>query len=1007
MSEKRKTRKSSISDQPISSEQSSQMNEDESTAPSISASDRSKDKMIYFSKGLKRSLSSESAAPSDALSYRSMGQPLSFNVKKSELTEEPVRKKPKKDLEPQREAEEDPGGSHLLKIQTNHRNEMLRKFAKTSEGNGDQESSLDSIYTELIISTGESEGPHEEHSFRRQRQPSSVNTVHLNDIFRHVLPQDTTRRIVLTKGVARIGKSFSVQKFILDWAEGKANQDFEFVFSLAFRELNLIRGNKSLLKLLTDINPALQHLKESEVLDKAKVLVILDGLDESRIKLDFENKPVKSVTEETSVGNLLASLIQGNLLPNANLWITSRPAAANQIPAKYVSMVTEIRGFNDSQKEEYFRRRFRDDVNLPEKIISHIRSSQTLDIMCQIPIFCWISGILFKEIFAGDEKAQTPQTLTEMMAHYLLAQTKRSSRKYDKKTERNKERLLKTQKEFLLKLGKLAFVQLQNNNIIFYDEDLKDCGIDLQEATIYSGFCSTVLREEDVISQKKVFFFVHLTIQEFFAAFFVYECFISKNTKELGNFLDWKDQQHTLYDLMKMTVDKVLEEQNGQLDFFLRFLLGLLVEPNRRVLEGLLTSPDLSQDTDKKILTHLKALRRKALSPESCINLFQSMVEMRDNKVKDEIQEYLKKSDRSKTELTPLYCSALAYMLQVSKDQLDLLELKSFNTSDEGRRRLIPAVRISRKAILADCKVTEEWVKHLSFGLKFPYSPLRDLDLSNNDLKVSGVKLLCDGLSNAGCRLERLSLSGCQVTEKGCTDLASALKSNPSHLIELDLSYNNLGDSGEKLMSELKENTQYKLSKLPLEHGGSHRMIDGLKKYACELTLDPNTVHKNLLLSEGNRKVTWVEVEQPHPDHEERFVTCQQVLCEQALDGRSYWEMEVLEPFMVGLTYKSIGREGHDGKLESNDKSWCLFCSNDGCFVTGDGEKVSVTSHHSRSSRVGVYLDWPAGNLSFYRVSSDIRTRLHTFKTTFNAPLYPAVGLHTVPKNSQSFALFC
>ncbi|XP_033969700.1 NLR family CARD domain-containing protein 3-like isoform X4 [Trematomus bernacchii] len=991
MAEKRKTRRRSISE-PISSEQSSQMNEDESTAPSISASDRSKE-IIDFSKGLKRSPSSESAAPSVARSHQSIGEPIYFNVKKSEITEEP-----------QREAKDDPGSSHLLKIQTNHRNEMLRKFAKTSEGNGDQESSLDSIYTELIISTGESEGPHEEHSFRQQRQPSSTNTVHLKDMFRHVLPQDTTRRTVVTKGVAGIGKSFSVQKFILDWAEGEANQDFEFVFSLAFRELNLIRGNKSLLKLLIDIHPALRHLKE--VLDKAKVLVILDGLDESRIKLDFENKPVKLVTEETSVGNLLASLIQGNLLPNASLWITSRPAAANQVPAKYVSMVTEIRGFNDSQKEEYFRRRFKDDVDLPEKIVSHIRSSQTLDIMCQIPIFCWISGILFKEIFAGDEKAETPQTLTEMMAHYLLAQTKRRSRKYDKSPERNKEKLLKKHKEFLLKLGKLAFVQLQNNNIIFYDEDLKDCGIDLQEATIYSGFCSTVLREEYVISQKKVFFFVHLTIQEFFAALFVYECFISKNTKELGNFLDLKDQEHTLYDLMKMTVDKVLEEQNGHLDFFLRFLLGLLVEPNRRFLEGLLTSPDPSQDTDKKILTHLKALRRKALSPESCINLFQSMVEMRDTKVKDEIQEYLKKSDRSKTELTPLHCSALAYMLQVSKNQLDWLELKSFNTSDEGRRRLIPAVRISRKAILADCKVTEEWVKHLSFGLKFPYSPLRDLDLSTNDLKDSGVKLLCDGLSNPGCRLERLSLSGCQVTEKGCTDLASALKSNPSHLLKLDLSYNNLGDSGEKLMSELRENTQYKLSELLVEHGGSHRMIDGLKKYACKLTLDPNTVHKNLLLSEENRKVTWVEVEQPYPDHKDRFVTCQQVLCEQGLDGRSYWEMEVLEPFMVGLTYKSIGREGHDGKLGSNDKSWCLVCSNEGCFVTGDGEKVSVPSHHSRSSRVGVYLDKPAGNLSFYRVSSDSRTRLHTFKTTFNASLYPAVGLYTVPKNSQSYALF-
>ncbi|KAI3376052.1 hypothetical protein L3Q82_016589 [Scortum barcoo] len=355
--------------------------------------------------------------------------------------------------------------------------------------------------------------------------------------------------------------------------------------------------------------------------------------------------------------------------------------------------------------------------------------------MCQIPIFCWIFAVLCQEVFGVDKTAETPQTLTEMMAHFLFAQTKRRSR------------------------NKLAFVQLQKNNLIFYDEDLEDCGIDITEATIYSGFCTAVFREEQVFSQKKVFFFVHLTIQEFFAALFVYDCFTNKNTKELGSFLDLKDKEHTLLDLVKMTVDTVSEKKNGHLDFFLRFLLGLMVESNRRVLQGLLTSPDTSQDTDKKILTHLRAIRRKALSPDSCINLFQTMVEMRDHKVKDEIQKYLKLLDHSKTELTPLHCSALAYMLQVSKDDLDELDMKSYNTSDEGRRRLIPAVRISRKAILADCRVTKEWIEHLAFDFKLSHVRLRELDLSNNDLKDSGVKMLCDGLSSQYCRLKTLSLA--------------------------------------------------------------------------------------------------------------------------------------------------------------------------------------------------------------------------------------------------------
>lgn len=596
------------------------------------------------------------------------------------------------------------GEEDILKPKKDLQKAMQNKFSVTGEGNGDQQISLKSIYTILYITIGENKELSEKHEFghlkgRLQKQPSLDSSVNLTDIFKPLTDQENPNRTVITKGIAGIGKSFSVQKFILDWAEEKANKDVDFVFCLTFRELNLVTRKKSLNELLVEFHPALKPLKDSLAYAKAKIIVILDGLDESRHSLDFADmKTVSSLRDATSVGNLLVNLIKGNLLPDANIWITSRPAAANQIPAEHINMVTEIRGFTDPQKEEYFKRRFSDDPSLAGRITQHIQSSQSLDIMCQIPIFCWISAVLFQEVFGGEPDIEIPQTLTEMMAQFVFVQTKRRSRKYEMKNP-HKGKLLQTHKEFLLKLGKLAFNQLLENNLIFYEEDLRDSNIDTQEASIYTEFCNTVLREEEIFYQRKIHFFVHLTLQEFFAALFVYECFVTKQTKQLGNLLDLEDKDHALVDLAKKTVEKVLQKKNGHLDFFLRFLLGLMVEPNRRALQGMLTSVDPNDDTDKKVLTYLRSIRRKNLSPDSCINIFQAMVEMRDNKVKDEIQEYLKMDGRPKKELTPLHCSALAYMLQVSKNELEELDLKSYNTTDEGRRRLIPAVRSSKKAV--------------------------------------------------------------------------------------------------------------------------------------------------------------------------------------------------------------------------------------------------------------------------------------------------------------------
>ncbi|KAJ0056044.1 hypothetical protein NL108_018242 [Boleophthalmus pectinirostris] len=875
------------------------------------------------------------------------------------------------------------GDDKLFHLTVKLKEEMHKRFSMTSEGNGDERSPLKHIYTSLSINFGKREVLPEYYSMMMKRTDPHVEEAQINDLF-HSPPVKT--RTVLTNGVAGIGKSFCVQKFIVDWAEGAAQKDAHFVFCLAFRELNLIKNETSLLQLLTDFHPALSGT-DPQVLDWTKVILILDGFDESRFDLDFRNtERVTSLQEVTSVSNLVLNLIQGNLLPSAQLWVTSRPAASHQIPGEFIHTVTEIQGFNDLQKEEYFRKRFRNKPELAEMVISHVKSSHSLDLLCQIPIFCWMSSVLFEEVFGGEEQTGAPQTLTEMMAAFVSIQTKRSSRKYDKTPEKERTKLLKAKRELLLKVGKLAFIHLLNNNLIFYEEDLQQCELEFKETTVESGFFSSILQQEQLFLQQNVYFFVHLIVQEFFAALYVYDCFTNNKpwAPELSSFLGLESSESSsrppVFDLLKMVVDKVLEINNGTLYYFQRFLLGLVLESNQRFIPGLLRPLESREDTVKKMLIHLKAIRRKTISPDTCINLFNTMVEMGDTKISEEIQEYLKSDDRARVHLTPLHCSALAFTMQLSKSIMEELDLKSYNTSEEGRRRLIPAVRNCRKANLSDCRVTEAFLKLLSSALTFPHSPLRHLDLSNNDLQDSGVKLLCEGLRSATCRLTTLRLSACLVTEKGCGFLVSALKSNPSHLKELDLSYNHL-ESGESALSELKKEPQFNLLQIDVSHGGSHRMIPGPKKYLCEFTWASPCAE--VQFSDQQRAVS-------RSDQGPDLVL---VRGAQGLSGRCYWEIEASEPFNIGVTNWSR-EEDAEFRLGLNHKSWSFVCSEEGCYCLHDNKKIPVPSVHcSRSSRLAVYLDHMSGVLSFYRVSTDSQHLLFTFREKFTDILCVAAEL--------------
>ncbi|XP_078790979.1 NLR family CARD domain-containing protein 3-like isoform X1 [Oryzias latipes] len=684
---------------------------------------------------------------------------------------------------------------------------------------------LNEIYTELFITEGGRGELNEEHEVRQieaasRKADRAETSIRQEELFQLPAGRQEPIRTVMTKGVAGIGKTVLTQKFTLDWAEGKAHQNLHFTFPFTFRELNVLKEEKfSLVELVHHFFP---ETKQAGICSFKyfQVLFIFDGLDECRLPLDFhKTQIVNDPRKPTSVANLLTNLIRGNLLPSARLWITTRPAAANQIPAECVDMVTEVRGFDDPQKEEYFRKRFRDEEQA-SRIISHIKRSRSLHIMCHIPVFCWITATVLEDLLKSREGGKLRKSLTEMYFHFLVVQAKVKKGTYYGGTETDPHWSPGSRK-MMESLGKLAFEQLQKGNLIFHKSDLTECGIDIRAASVYSRMFIQIFREERGLYQDKVFCFIHLSVQEFLAALHVHLTFITSGVNLMED--EQKKKSLKILKLKKSgpvqfyqsAVEKTLESPNGHLDLFLRFLLGLSSQTNQNLLRGLLTQTGSSSQTNQETVQFIKEKISEDLPTEKSINLFHCLNELNDGPPVKEIQQSLRSGRLSTDKLSPAQWSALVFILLSSEEDLEEFDLQKYSASEEALLRLLPVIKASNKALLSDCNLSKRSCVALSSVLSSQSSRLRVLDLSYNNLQDLGVKLLSVGLESPHCKLETLRLWSCSLSEISCEALVSALKKNPSNLTELDLSWNeNLQDSGVVHLSGFLESPDCRLQTL-------------------------------------------------------------------------------------------------------------------------------------------------------------------------------------------------